>query len=287
MYLQLLIVGISMGMLYAILALGVVLLVRAAGVLNFAEGQLFMLGAYVTFALTYQAHLPLYATVLLAIVILALFGILFMFCVYWPLRKSTWGATIIISCLGASTAIKELAKVIWGSNPLVAQPLVKGTMTIAGAKLEYQYLFIIAICSIMIFAVWFLFEKMYAGRLMEAAAQNKYAAELLGIATIVTMAATYAISTIIVGIGGWLVAPLFLVSTALGDMLLKGFAGMVIGGYGSIKGAVVGSVFIGIIESYSVLITSTYKNAVVFLVLIIFLIVKPKGLFPQKIGDKA
>ena len=93
MYLQLLIVGIAMGMIYALLALGIVLLVRAVGVLNFAEGQLFMLGAYVTYALTYQAGLPLYAMLIIAIVIFALFGVLFMFSVYWPLRKSTWGAT--------------------------------------------------------------------------------------------------------------------------------------------------------------------------------------------------
>lgn len=287
MYLQLLIVGIAMGMIYALLSLGIVLLVRAVGVLNFAEGQLFMLGAYVTYALTYQAGLPLYATLIIAIVIFALFGVLFMFSVYWPLRKSTWGATIIISCLGASTVIKEVAKLIWGSNPLVYEPLVKGTISIAGAKLEYQYLFIIAICIVMIIGVELLFEKLYVGRIMQAAAQNKYAAELLGIATIVTVAVTYALSATLVGVGGWLVAPLFLVSTSLGDFLLKGFAGMVIGGYGSIKGAVIGSIFVGIAESFSVLITSTYKNAIVFLILIIFLIVKPKGLFRPKISEKA
>ncbi len=287
MYLQLLIVGIAMGMIYALLALGIVLLVRAVGVLNFAEGQLFMLGAYVTYALTYQAGLPLYAMLIIAIVIFALFGVLFMFSVYWPLRKSTWGATIIISCLGAATVIKEVAKLIWGSNPLVYEPLVKGTITIAGAKLEYQYLFIIAICIVMIIGVELLFEKLYVGRIMQAAAQNKYAAELLGIATIVTVAVTYALSTTLVGIGGWLVAPLFLVSTSLGDLLLKGFAGMVIGGYGSIKGAVIGSILVGIVESFSALITTTYKNAIVFLLLIVFLIVKPKGLFSSKISEKA
>ena len=287
MYLQLLIVGIAMGMRYALLALGIVLLVRAVGVLNFAEGQLFMLGAYVTYALTYQAGLPLYAMLIIAIVIFALFGVLFMFSVYWPLRKSTWGATVIISCLGAATVIKEVAKLIWGSNPLVYEPLVKGTITIAGAKLEYQYLFIIAICIVMIIGVELLFEKLYVGRIMQAAAQNKYAAELLGIATIVTVAVTYALSTTLVGIGGWLVAPLFLVSTSLGDLLLKGFAGMVIGGYGSIKGAVIGSILVGIVESFSALITTTYKNAIVFLLLIVFLIVKPKGLFSSKISEKA
>lgn len=286
MYLQLLIVGISMGMIYALLSLGIVLLVRAVGVLNFAQGELFMLGAYVTWALTYQAGLPLWATILIAILIFALFGVLFMFSVYWPLRKSTWGATIIISCLGASTVIKEVVKLIWGSNPMVYAPLVKGTVTIAGAKLEYQYLFIIAICTVLILLVHLLFDKLYVGRLMQAAAQNKYAAELLGIATVVTTAATYAISATVVGVGGWLVAPLFLVSTSLGDLLLKGFAGLVIGGYGSIKGAVIGSIFIGIVESFSVLVTSTYKNALVFLALIIFLIVRPQGLFKSKISEK-
>ncbi len=287
MYLQLLIVGIAMGMIYALLSLGIVLLVRAVGVLNFAQGQLFMLGAYVTYALTYQAGLPLYATALIGIVIFALFGVLFMFSVYWPLRKSTWGATIIISCLGAATVIKEVVKLIWGSNPLVYEPLVKGTISIAGAKLEYQYLFIIAICILMIIGVELLFDKLYVGRIMQAAAQNKYAAELLGISTVLTIAVTYALSSALCGVGGWLVAPLFLVSTSLGDFLLKGFAGMVIGGYGSIKGAVVGSIFVGIVESFSVLITSTYKNAVVFLLLIVFLIVKPKGLFGSKVSEKA
>jgi len=241
----------------------------------------------VTYALTYQAGLPLYAMLIIAIVIFALFGVLFMFSVYWPLRKSTWGATVIISCLGAATVIKEVAKLIWGSNPLVYEPLVKGTITIAGAKLEYQYLFIIAICIVMIIGVELLFEKLYVGRIMQAAAQNKYAAELLGIATIVTVAVTYALSTTLVGIGGWLVAPLFLVSTSLGDLLLKGFAGMVIGGYGSIKGAVIGSILVGIVESFSALITTTYKNAIVFLLLIVFLIVKPKGLLSSKISEKA
>jgi len=287
MYLQLLVTGISMGMIYAMLATGVVLLVRAVGVLNFAEGELFMLGAYVTYALTYQANLPLYATILLAVLVFAIFGALFMFSVYWPLRKSKWPATIIISTLGASVTIKEIVKMIWGNIPLVAKPIVAGVLEIGGAKLEYQYLFIIVIGALLILGVSLLFDKLYVGVIMQAAAQNKYSAELLGIATIVTTAATYMISASLVGIGGWLVSPLFLVSTSLGSLLLKGFAGMVIGGFGNVKGAVMGCLLIGIIESFATLFTTTYKDAIVFLVLIIVLIIRPTGFFGPKISEKA
>ena len=262
-----------MGMIYAMISMGIVLLVRAVGVLNFAQGDLFMLGAYVTYALTYQAHLPLYAMALVALVIFALFGTLFMFSVYWPLRRSTWSATVLISTLGASVVIKELVKLIWGTVPLVSEPIVKGVLVIGTARLEYQYLFIIVIASALILGVFCLFDKLYAGRVMQAAAQDKYAAELLGIPTILTTIATYIISMSLVGIGGYLV--------------LKGFAGMVIGGIGNVKGAVLGSLLIGIIESFATLFTTTYKDAVVFMVLIVVLIVRPEGFFGQLIKEKA
>lgn len=286
MFLQLLIIGISMGMIYAILAMGIVLLVRAVGVLNFAQGELFMMGAYIFYAFIMQMELPIYAALILAIVFFALFGAIFMFSVYWPLRNSKWPATIIISTLGASVVLKEVAKLIWGSVPVVQPPIIKGVLVMGTIRLEYQYLFIIGIGAILIAGVFFLFDKLFAGRAMQAAAQDKYAAELMGIPTIVTTMLTYIISTALVGVGGWLVSPLFLVSTSLGSFLLKGFAGMVIGGMGDVKGAVLGSLLIGVIESFATVLTSTYKDAVVFLVLIVVLIVRPSGFFVPKISEK-
>ena len=287
MYLQLLVIGLSMGMIYAMIAMGIVLLIRAVGVLNFAQGELFMLGAYVTFALSVQMSMPIWAMIVVAIVIFCLFGALFMFSVYWPLRKSQWNATIIISTLGASTVIKEVAKIIWGSVPVVQPPIIKGVLVVGSVRLEYQYLFIIGIGLLLIVGTFLLFDKLYIGRVMQAAAQDKYSAELLGISTIVTTMLTYMISASLAGIGGWLVSPLFLVSTSLGSFMLKGFAGMVIGGLGDVKGAVLGSLLIGVIESFSTLFTTTYKDAVVFLVLIVVLIVRPQGFFGQKISEKA
>ena len=286
MFLQLLLIGLSMGMIYAILAMGIVVLVRAVSVLNFAQGELFMVGAYLSYAFTVQLHMPLPVMFILLVVSLILIGIVFMFAVYWPLRESKWPATIIISTLGASVVLKEVSKLIWGSVPVVQPPILKGVLKIGTIRLEYQYLFIIGIGSLLILGVFLLFEKLFAGRVMQAAAQDKYAAQLIGIPTIITTAVTYIISATLVGIGGWLVSPLFLVSTSLGAFLLKGFAGMVIGGLGDVKGAVVGSLLVGVVESFATVLTTTYKDAVVFLILIIVLIVRPRGIFGQKISEK-
>ena len=287
MLLQLFVIGISMGMIYAILAMGIVLLWRAVGVLNFAQGELFMMGAFVTFALTVQIHMPLYAMLVIALIVFALFGALFMFCVYWPLRKSKWPATIIISTLGASVVIREIAKVIWGTIPVVQPHIIRGVWITPTFRIEYQYLFIIGVSAFMIIGVFLLFDKLFVGRVMQAAAQNKYAAELIGISTIVTTILTYIISTSIAAVGGWLVSPLFLVSTGLGAFLLRGFAGMVIGGMGDVRGAVLGSLLIGLLEAFTVMLTTTFRDAIVFLVLLLVLIFRPRGFFGSKISEKA
>lgn len=287
MGLQLLLIGISMGMIYALMAMGLILIVKAVGVLNFAHGELFMFGAYITYMLTVQMGLPLLALVFVAVGIFLIFGALFMASVYWPLRNAEWSVCVTISTLGASMALKETVRLVWSPFPMKMPALMPGALKIGNAQLDYQYLIIIAVSVILIAFVFTLFEKMRIGRVMQAAAQNRYAAELMGIPVIVTIVATYMISTLLSGIGGWLAAPLFLVSQSLGSFSLKAFAGIVVGGFGSIKGAVVGSILIGIVESYSILVTSTYKDAVVFLVLIAVLLARPQGIFGEKIAEKA
>jgi len=285
---QLLLIGIAMGLIYALMAMGLILIVKAVGVLNFAHGELFMFGAYITYMLTVQAGMPLTAVTFVAIAIFLIFGAMFMFTVYWPLRNAEWPVCVTISTLGASMALKETVRLIWDPFPLKMPPLIEGTLQMGeNAQLDYQYLIIMAVSVVLIVFVFVLFEKMRIGRVMQAAAQNRYAAELMGIPTVVTIVATYMISTLLSGLGGWLAAPLFLVSQSLGSFSLKAFAGIVVGGFGSIKGAVVGSILIGIVESYSILITSTYKDAVVFLVLISVLLVRPQGIFGEKIAEKA
>ena len=274
-------------MIYALLAMGLILIVKAVGVLNFAHGDLFMVGAYICFLLTVQVQMPVIAIVLSAIVIFFVFGTLFMFSVYWPLRNSQWPITVVICTLGASFVLSEGVRIIFGPFGLRTEPIIAGFTQIGQARLQNQYLLIIVVSILLIAFVFTLFEKMRLGRIMQAAAQNRYAAELLGIPTIVTIVATYIISTTLAGIGGWLIAPIFMVSQVLGVFAIYAFAGIVIGGFGSVKGAVIGSIFIGIVQAFAIMVTTNYQDVIVFAMLILMLMIRPRGLFGEKIGDKA
>ncbi|NLC83778.1 MAG: branched-chain amino acid ABC transporter permease, partial [Ruminococcaceae bacterium] len=217
LFFQLLVNGIAMGMIYALMAMGLILLIRAIGVMNFAQGDLLMIGAFITWALTNQVKLPFYAMVPAALISFALVGIVFMFLVYWPLRNATYPTATVIATMGASIVIRELATLIWGSQPLTSRPIIRGFVQIASVRLQYQYLLTILVGGILIFLVFTLFEKLYAGRMMQAAAQDKYAAELLGIPTILTTAATYIIVVTLASIGGFMIAPMFMVNVTLGS----------------------------------------------------------------------
>lgn len=286
--------GIAMGMIYALMAMGLILLIRAIGVLNFAQGDLLMFGAFVTCWLTVDLKLPLYAMLPLALLCFTVTGLVFMFTVYWPLRNATYPAATVISTMGAAMALKEIATLLWGSLPRSMPPLMKNPVTgkasvlrVGTISLQWQFVLTILVGIVLIALVFILFERLYAGRMMQAAAQDKYAAELLGIPTILTTAATYIIVASLASVGGYMISPIFMVSNTLGSLQLRAFAGVVIGGFGNIKGAILGSLLIGLVESYSTIQFSQYKDAVVFLVLIAFLLVRPQGLFGEKIADKA
>jgi len=290
---SLLVNGLAMGVIYAMLAMGLILLIRAVGILNFAQGDLLMFGAYITAALVLDVELPMYLMVPASLVFFALIGLIFMFTIYWPLRKATYPAATIIATMGASIILKELATIIWGSQPrtmpsLLTTPEGKAAVIrIGNFTLQGQYVLIIVVGAVLMFGVFMLFERLYVGRMMQAACQDPYAANLLGVPTILTISATYIIVATLAGVGGFMVAPIFMVRNTLGTLQLRAFAGVVIGGFGNIKGAIIGSLLVGIVESFSTVGFSGYKDVTVFLLLIIFLLVRPQGLFGEKIADKA
>lgn len=287
-FFQLTVTGIAMGMIYALVAMGLVLLIRAVGVMNFAQGDLLMMGAFITYGLTNQIQLPIFFMVPISVLMFGIIGVIFMYCVYWPLRKASYPAATVIATMGASIVIREVCSLVWGSVPLVTSSIVPGALRIGSLTLQYQYLIIIAVGALLIYMVQMLFDKLYAGRVMQAAAQDGYAANLLGIPVQLTIAVTYAIVTIIVGIGGYLVSPVFSVSMTLGTLQLRAFAGVVLGGFGDIKGAIVGSLIVALIETYGTLFTTTYKDVIVFGILILILIFRPQGLLGKsKVADKA
>jgi branched-chain amino acid transport system permease protein len=292
MVLPLTVVGVAMGTIYAFLGMGLILLIRAVGVLNFAQGDMLMLGAYVTAMLTLDFNMPLFGMFLVALVMFAISATLFMYLVYMPVRNSKWPAASMICTLGASLVIREGLILVYSAQPRVAPPLVEGLVKIKSVNIgtivfEKQYLAIAILGSVIITAVFLLFDKLYCGKVMQAAAQDRYAGQLLGIPIDLTILATYIIVMVVSGTGGFLVAPLFMVSPTLGLMQGRAFAGFVIGGLGSLKGAVVGSIIVGLIENYSMMVTTQYKDAVVFAALLLMLAIRPQGLFGETIAEKA
>lgn len=203
------------------------------------------------------------------------------------MRSSPWKVTVTISTLGASIALKEIVRLIWGSVPLTMDPIVDGVTHIGSAYFNNQYILILVIGGGLMLGVYVLFEKTFIGKIMQATAQDRYASNLIGIPTIVAISGTYMVSMCLSGVGGWLASPLFLVSQSLGSMAQKAFAGIVLGGFGSVKGAIVGCILIGLIESFSILITDSYRDAIVFFVLIVVLVIRPTGIFGEKIQEKA
>ena len=166
-------------------------------------------------------------------------------------------------------------------------PIVDGLTHIGSAYFNNQYILILVIGGGLMLGVYVLFEKTFIGKIMQATAQDRYASNLIGIPTIVAISGTYMVSMCLSGVGGWLASPLFLVSQSLGSMAQKAFAGIVLGGFGSVKGAIVGCILIGLIESFSILITDSYRDAIVFFVLIVVLVIRPTGIFGEKIQEKA
>lgn len=284
---QLLVNGLAMGMIYALMAMGLILLVRAVGVLNFAQGDLLMVGAFIIYQLTTQMQVPMWGAFIISLIFFIFFGAIFMFTCYWPVRNAKWAVAVTVCTIGASMVIKEACKLIWGGSPLPVTPLATGVLQLGPVAIEKQYLIIIVVAAFMIWLVFTIFEKLYSGKLLQAAAQDPYAAQLLGIPPVITIMVTYMIVMSIVGLGGALVAPIFLASVNLASLQLRAFAGAIIGGFGNLKGAIIGSLLIGLVESYSIIITSTYKDAIVFLIMLIFLVVRPQGIFGNRVADKA
>jgi len=286
-FFQLTIIGISMGLIYSILACGLVLLRRATGLLNFAQGDLLMLGAYISFHFLVKMKWPMLPALVSSLLVYAIFGLIFMFAIYWPVRNSAWPQAALVCTIGASIILQEAVTMIWGSVPLTTKPFIKGTVALGNLKLQNQYFLIMATGILVILMIYILFDKLYPGKLMQATAQDKYAARLIGIPIIMTIALTYILNNVIVGLAGYMVAPVFIITNSLSSLQHKAFAGAIIGGFGDLRGAVIGSIVVGLVESYSTYVTTVYKDAIVFLVLILVLIIRPQGIFGEKIADKA
>ncbi len=289
MNLQLLVSGISMGVVYGLIAMGMVLIFRAVGIMNFAQGEFLMFGGYICYTLNRLLDVPIWISLVLSSLLMGIVGVIFMRTAYWPLRRAQPKA-IIVSAMGASIVLKEGARLIWGSIPVSVDKVAKGTTQLGGtAILQWQYLAIIGIAVLLMLFVYILLEKTNIGHIMQATAQDQYMASLTGIPVILSIALTFGLSAIITGIGGGLLAPMFFLNNTMGATSgAKAFAAIVIGGFGSVQGAVVGGLIVGLVEAFGgAYISTTYQMVLIYVVLILVLMFRPQGIFGGKIQEKA
>ena len=276
-----------MGCIYALVGLSFILIYNATHGLNFAHGELVMLGAFVLFSLL-GTGIPYWFAIAGTLLAMAVVGFFFQLLLFYPLRNRPH-LTFVIATIGIGVAMRNGALLVWGPNPLKVPSIVQGNVRFAGIAMAPEHLLIIATTAVVLGLQYFLFFHTDTGRRLRATAQNPEMAQLLGIRLERMIAFTFVLAAVLAGVAAILVAPIFLVDIDLGvNVILKAFVAVIIGGFGSVPGAVVGGLLVGVLEILvAVHISSTYRDAITFVVLILFLLVRPQGLFGEKVSERA
>ena len=282
-FLSFLISGISLGSIYAIIALGYTMVYGIAKMLNFAHGDVIMVGAYICFYATARFELPAIVGVILAIIVCTVLGIVIERLAYKPLRAAPILA-VLITAIGVSYFLQNAALLLWSSNPKVFTSVIpKGNISLFGGQLTIPYvtLVTIVVCIIIMIAlVWFT-SKTKMGKAMRACSEDKGAAQLMGINVNGTISLTFAIGSGLAAIAGVLLCSAYptLVPTTGSMPGIKAFTAAVFGGIGSIPGAMVGGLVLGLCESFATgYISSAYEDALAFALLVLILIFRPAGI---------
>ena len=281
-FLQYLINGISIGSVYAIIALGYTMVYGIARMLNFAHGDVIMVGAYMSYCVTSYLGLPPAVGVLAAVIVCTLLGVLIEGLAYKPLRGVP-SLAVLITAIGVSYFLQNAAQLIFGSAPknfksiVAIKPLVlfNGGLTITG-----EVIVTVAACIVIMIGLTVFTNRTKMGKSMRAVSEDRDAAQLMGINVNRTISVTFAIGSALAAVAG--------VLPTTGSMPgIRAFTAAVFGGIGSIPGAMLGGILLGVIETFSKAYLSTqFSDAIVFLVLIVILLVKPAGLLGKNVQEK-
>ncbi len=291
-FISYLINGISLGSVYAIIALGYTMVYGIAKMLNFAHGDVIMIGAYVAITAITGAGLPLVVAVLLAIIFCTVLGVAIERIAYRPLRNAASPLAVLITAIGVSYLLQNIALLIFGANTRSFQSVVPiPAITLAGGKLTIsgETIATIGACIIIMVGLTFFIKKTKAGQAMLAVSEDKGAAQLMGINVNGTIALTFAIGSALAALAGVLLCSAYPTLTPYTGSMpgIKAFVAAVFGGIGSIPGAMIGGILLGVIEIFSkAYISSQLADAIVFSVLIIVLIVRPAGILGKNIQEK-
>lgn len=290
-FLSNLINGISLGSIYAIIALGYTMVYGIAKMLNFAHGDVIMVGAYVCFCSMSYLNLPPIVGILLAVLLCTVLGIVIERLAYKPLREAP-SLAVLITAIGVSYFLQNMALLIWKSDPKVFTSVVNlPSLSLFDGRLIISSVSIVTVlaCIVIMIALTLFTEKTKMGKAMRAVSEDKGASQLMGIDVNTTISVTFAIGSGLAAIAGVLLCSTYptLMPTTGSMPGIKAFTAAVFGGIGSIPGAMLGGILLGIIEIFSKAYISTQlSDAIVFAVLIVVLLIKPAGLLGKKINEK-
>ena len=287
-FLSYLISGISLGSVYAIIALGYTMVYGIAKMLNFAHGDVIMVGGYMSFCAMMYLGVNKWLSILIAMAVCTLLGILIEAFAYRPLRRAT-SLAVLITAIGVSYLLQNSALLIWSSHPKVFPSVVSGTLNAGGLSVSYVSLFTVAACIVIMVALSLFISKTKIGKAMRACSEDKDAARLMGINVNFTISVTFAIGSALAAIAGVLLCSSYPTLTPTTGAMpgIKAFTAAVFGGIGSIPGSFLGGLLLGIIEALAKAYISTQlSNSIVFAVLIIVLLVRPAGLLGKYTPEK-
>ncbi|WP_130848736.1 branched-chain amino acid ABC transporter permease [Intestinimonas timonensis] len=282
--------GISLGSVYAIIALGYTMVYGIAKMLNFAHGDVIMVGAYVCFFATGQFGLPPLVGVLLAMVVCTILGMVIERLAYKPLRQAP-SLAVLITAIGVSYFLQNSALLLWKSDPKVFTSVVgTGSVKLFDGQLTVTHVAIVTVlaCVVIMLALTWFTGRTKMGKAMRACSEDKAAAQLMGINVDRTISMTFAIGSALAAIAGVLLCSTYpsLMPTTGSLPGIKAFTAAVFGGIGSIPGAMLGGILLGIIEIFAKAFNTNISDAVVFAVLIVVLLVKPTGLLGKAVREK-
>lgn len=279
--------GIMLGCTYASVALGLTLVYGILHVPNFAHGHMYMLGAYVCFFLITIFGFSYWPAVAIAAITLALGGVILEFLVFRPVRNAP-GVNPFIAALGALLVIENTVILLWGPEGHRIPNPHPGIIDFFGITMTEQRVLVIVVAVAAITLLQLFIKKTTLGSTIEAVAQNKEGSELVGINVNFVSALTFALSSALAAIAACLIAPIFMISPTMGALVgLKSFVIVILGGLGSIPGAIVGGLILGLIEAIGGgYFSAAYKDVFGFGALVLILAIKPTGLFGKEIKGR-
>jgi len=284
-FIDLVIVGLSVGMVYALVALGISLIYSGLDIVHFAHGEIYMIGAFIGLVLFEKLALPYVPTLLLAITLTGLIGVLIERLFYRRLTRVGGGYTVagmgmIIAGFGMSIVLQNVAFLIWGAKPLPFPVPFGMPVEIGNLALPMSYVWIVVVAVVLMLGLHLVLRKTMLGLAMRAVAHNKDIAFLSGVNVPLMISVIFGIGCALGAAAGVLIGPINYVQVLMGiGVLIKAFAAAVVGGFGSLPGAIVGGLLVGVFESLGAgYVSGTYKDVYAFILLVVVLMVKPSGI---------